>query len=363
VDYDVIVVGAGLAGAAAAWQLTRRGRSVLVLEAHPLGHRRGSSHGTSRIYRRAYADPFYVQLTGRAEAAWQELESEAHLTLRTPTGGVDSGQGRDLAQMVGMMIEQGVPAELVSAAAAAERWPGMLFDGPVMFHPGAGFLNPNATVNTCLQLARGGGAVVWAETAVVSLEMAAGGVAVHTAGGSQSAAQVVVAAGPWLRELLPNLGIEIALAPLGVRQTEVFHFRHRDPGAAWPTVVHKGEVELYGLPSGADGGPAPAMKIGQFDDQTFTSATKRDQMIDPRARQVVRGHVDRWLPGLEPDPVNEQSCLFTMTPDQDFILDRTDPVVIASPCSGHGAKFTPLIGALIADLVEGAPPLPRFAFR
>ena len=90
-------------------------------------------------------------------------------------------------------------------------------------------------------------------------------------------------------------------------------------------------------------------------------------MIDDRPRRVVRSFVERHLPGLDPAPVAEKSCLFTMTADEDFVLDRATArggaVVIASPCSGHGAKFAPLLGVLVADLVEGAAPLPRFAFR
>ena len=178
---------------------------------------------------------------------------------------------------------------------------------------------------------------------------------------------MVVAAGAWLPELLGGLGVTPELPPFEVRQVEVFHHRHRDPEASWPTLVHDDEIQIYGLASGRDGGPQAAYKIGQFDSDTATTASSRDGVIDDRSRRATRSFVERHLPGLDPDPLAEKSCLFTMTSDEDFVLDRVEArggnVVIASPCSGHGAKFAPLTGVLVADLVEGAPPHPRFAFR
>ncbi len=153
---------------------------------------------------------------------------------------------------------------------------------------------------------------------------------------------------------------------------EVFHHRHRDPAAQWPTLMHSshrqpGGCELYALSSGSDGGPAPAYKIGQYDTLSSTTASSRDGVVAERVRQVLGAFVERHLPGLEPEAVAEKSCLFTMTGDGDFVLDRAaaggGSVVIASPCSGHGAKFAPLLGVLVADLVEGGSAHPRFAFR
>ncbi len=369
VDHDVVVIGAGLAGAAAAWQLTTRGRRVLMLESHPLGHRNGSSHGTSRIYRRAYLDPFYVALTGEAEAWWARLEAESGDQLRSRTGGLDCGDARDLAAMAERLGAHGVPHESLTTDEVAERWPGLSVPGDrsgrVLFHPEAGFLDPSATMAACLRLARAGGAEVVDETAVTAVRAELGGVVVDTAGASYRASVAVVAAGPWLPELWPTLDVAAPPPPLTVRQQEVFHFRRRDPAAVWPTFVHKqlGPTPqgLYGLPSGADGGLDPAVKIGRFESDVVTTAADRNFLIDAASRQAVIDFVTGHLPGLETEPVAEQSCLFTMTPSEDFVIDRRGPVVIASPCSGHGAKFAPLTGALIADLVDGAPPRPRFA--
>jgi monomeric sarcosine oxidase len=365
-DYDVAVVGGGLTGAAAARELVGRGLSVLLLEQYAVGHDRGSSHGSSRIFRRAYADATYVELTGRAGEEWDRLEDESGVRLRTRTGGLDAGAGRE-QEMYAALRSRGVEATLLRGAEVAERWPGMALDGEVCFHPDAGHLDADLTVATLRDLAVAGGAELREHTPLTAIEPVTDGLLVHHVSGSDRAGSVVVAAGAWLPELLGGLAVTPELPTLHVRQVEVFHHRHRGPHASWPTLVHDAEVELYALASGSDGGPGPAYKIGQYDSDRTTTASSRDGVIDDRVRRAVRAFVQRHLPGLEPEPIAEKSCLFTMTADEDFVLDRVPvgggAVVIASPCSGHGAKFAPLVGVLVADLVEGAAPHPRFAFR
>jgi sarcosine oxidase len=266
---------------------------------------------------------------------------------------------------------QGVDAALLSPAAVTERWPGIALDGEACFHPDAGHLNADLTVSTLLDLAVRQGAELREQTELTRVEPETGGLLVRHSGGHDRVRSVVVAAGAWLPELLGGLAVTPELPTLEVRQVEVFHHRHLDPATSWPTLVHdalhsQGHVELYGLASGSDAGPGPAYKIGQYDSACTTTASSRDGVIDDRPRRAVRSFVERHLPGLDPDPLAEKSCLFTMTPDENFVLDRAaaggGSVVIASPCSGHGAKFAPLVGVLVADLVEGAAPHPRFAF-
>lgn len=362
-DCDVVVVGAGLTGTSAARTLAQRGYDVVLVESYELNHDQGSSHGTSRIYRRAYADPFYVGLTGRAEKAWQKLEYESGTQLRKQRGGIDAGHRRDPEGLASILDAAGVDNELLSAAAATERWPGMEFDGPVLYHAEAGYLDSNATVRAMAEQAVAAGAVMRTGEPVSAIQLTDTGVEVYTATGSYSARQIVLAVGAWLPELLANLALPVRLPEIVIKQQEVFHFRHHDPAVIWPSFVYKGDVQLYGLVSGADGGPEPAMKVAQFDSDTITTASGRDGSIDGRARDVVTDYVNKRLPGLEPEPVAAQSCLFTMTADEDFVIDRIGKVTIASPCSGHGAKFAPLLGELISDLVMGQPALPRFAFR
>lgn len=364
IDVEVAVVGAGLTGAATAWALALRGVPAALIEAYPIGHANGSSHGTSRIVRRVYDDPFYLRLTGRAFDAWSRAADDTGTGLVRLTGAVDHGARRNPAALAPKLAAEGVPATLLTAEEAAERWPGMRFEGQVLHHPQAGHVNADAAVAAFARRAGERGVHVLDGTRVTTIVPSGTGARVHTAGGLVITARtVVVAAGPWLPELAP--GLPLTLPPLTVTQQQVFHFARADPSVDWPVFVYKSATtQIYGLPSGADGGPAPAFKVAQHDGGQPTTATTRDRRIDPVSRDVVSAYVKEFLPGLVPGQVAEASCLYTNTPDEDFILDRAGPLVIASPCSGHGAKFAALTGEMAAALAVGdAVPEPRFALN
>jgi monomeric sarcosine oxidase len=355
----IAVVGAGLMGAATAWQLARRGHEVTLVEAYDIGHRNGSSHGSSRIFRRAYADPFYVRLTGQAYEQWRELEDDSSTPLLRTTGGLDMGEDRDPTALAALLDAAGVPHELLGPEAASERWPYIRITGPVLYHPDAGVVDADETVGVCVRRAIEHGALGVIGARVTGIDVQGGEkVILHTDDGREIVADtVVIAAGAWL----PELELPFALPPLQVTQQQVFHFRQRDPSVRWPTLIWDGALHLYGLPSGSDGGPMPAVKVAEHDRGTPTTAGTRSGVVDPSSRTRVSGFVRERLPGLDPQPVAEASCLYTTTADEDFVLDRHGPFVIASPCSGHGAKFAPLIGAMAADLATGrAEPHPRF---
>src|SRR4029077_6994980 len=155
---DVVVIGAGLAGSAAARALASRGRSIVLLEAFQPGHRRGSSHGSARIFRRAYPDPLYVQLTGKAQRLWQQLADEAGEGLVLTTGEIDFGPAREQEKMYEVLRALGVSAELIPAGEAAERWPGTAFGtDPVMFHPDAGVIDAERAMGAMRALAEAAG--------------------------------------------------------------------------------------------------------------------------------------------------------------------------------------------------------------
>jgi sarcosine oxidase len=360
---DAIVVGAGLAGSATAWALARRGRSVAVLEAFGPGHRRGSSHGSARIFRRAYPDPLYVRLTGAAHRLWRRLADEAGEEFVLRTGGLDYGPARQAEKMYDILHAHGVSADLMPAAAAAERWPGVVFgDDPVLFHPDAGVIDPERAMAAMRRLAAAAGAEIFYETAVVRLSATPGGAVVDAADRSWRAPVVIVAAGPWLEPLLGGL---VRLPPLAVEQVAAFHFAPLAP--AWngapptPTFIRYGEIVLYGVPAGRDGEAPGAIKVGEHGHGRITTGDDRDGIVDPAARARATAFVRDGLRGLDPAPVGELTCLYTSTPSEDFILDRQGPFVICSACSGHGAKFAPLTGEIAADLAcSGAPPDHRF---
>ncbi len=407
---DVVIVGAGLAGSAAARELSRRGREVVVLEAFEPGHRRGSSHGSARIYRRAYADPLFVRMTGTSGLLWRELSDEAGEQLVRVTGELDFGPTDGPAKVYEQLTANGVPAEQVTLAEAVRRWPGFAFapDDKITFHPEAGVIDSDAAMTAMRRLAAARGAMIKHSTPVLHLEAGPEGGIAHTADGTFEAPVIVVAAGAWVASLLGDL---VRLPPLEVTQTQAFNFEQRfaggenhtprpatlpavtdspgregpsdppqpgdakrarrganvgadndrDDTARWPTFIYHGFPPVYGLLSGRDGEVAGALKVGVHGQGTVTTADDRDFIPNPVARDQVLQFVRNKIPGLLPDPVGELTCLYTSTANEDFILDRQGPFVVCSPCSGHGAKFAPLVGQIVADLTEGKPPeYPRF---
>lgn len=353
---DVIVVGAGLAGSATAWRAAEQGLSVLVVEQFEPGHRHGSSHGSSRIVRRAYADGTYTHLTGLAFELWREAELAADTALLDFHGGIDFGTDRPVDQIAANLAESGVPHELLSAADAMQRWPGMAFDTPVVFHDQAGTVDAERAVATFLNLAVARGAQVRHCARVSRLEATDDVATVWLDDGERvSAAVVVVASGAWLPEVAGAAELALPLPPVTVTQQQIFHFPRRDTTAApWPSVIHAADgAEHYHLSGGRDGGEGLDRKIAEHHHGTLTSAKERDGVIDPDSRARVIEYVQTWLPGLVPEPRGEASCLYTHTPSQNFLIDRQGPIVVCSPCSGHGAKFAPAVGQWTTDLVLG----------
>jgi len=362
---DAVIVGAGLAGSAAAWAVARRGRSVAVLEAFEPGHRRGSSHGSARIFRRAYPDPLYVRLTGEAQPLWRQLADEAGEELVLTTGGLDFGPAREQDKMYDILAGFGVPAELMAAAAAAERWPGIAFGtDPVLFHPDAGVIDAERAMAAMRARAVARGAQICYGSPVLRFTVSETEVTVHTADRSWRAPVAIVAAGPWLDPLLGGL---VRLPPLAVAQQQAFHFAPLTPPRGEPPPVficHDEVAWMYGLLAGRDGEVPGAIKVGEHGHGTVTTGDDRDGIVSPASRERVRRFVGDRLRGLDPEPVGEVTCLYTSTASEDFILDRQGPFVVCSACSGHGAKFAPLTGEIAADLAfGGVPPDRRFTLE
>jgi glycine/D-amino acid oxidase-like deaminating enzyme len=151
------------------------------------------------------------------------------------------------------------------------------------------------------------------------------------------------------------IGAEVTLPPLVVTQESAFHFAPREP-LPWPSFIHHGAIACYGLAT-----PGEGVKLAEHHTGGVVTADTRDFIVDANARRRVVELVERWFPGLAPEPVSEVTCLYTNTATEDFVLDRVGPIVVVSPCSGHGFKFAPIIGRMAADLAEGAAPVTRFA--
>jgi sarcosine oxidase len=349
--YDVLVVGGGAMGSAAAWQLARRGRAVLLLERFGAGHIYGASHGGVRIFRYGYEDPTYVRMVQAALPLWRELEADAGETLLELTGALDHGLERDLDVLAAAYRECGVRHERLTAQDAAQRWPGLRFDTAVLAQADAGRTKAAATVTALHRTAAAHGADVRTDTQVLAIEWKAGEVIVRTENEKFSAPVAVVAVGAWAESLLDLL--DIPLPELRTTEEQVFHFppiEEHPGGNPWPSFMHRGPRIWYGLQT-----PGEGIKLGEHHAGAACDPEpgRRSFTIDPAARDRVRRYAAEWLPGVDPEPVTETTCLYTTTPTEDFVIDRFGPIVVAAGFSGHGFKFTPLIGARLADLAVG----------
>lgn len=363
----IIVIGGGIMGLSAAWQLTRRGERPIVLERFARAHSRGASHGETRNFNNAYADDHYLDLLLRAREGWDalgEVDGEPLLRLH---GLVSHGAGAALGSATGegliaverRLRERGIPAELLDGAEAARRWPGMRFEGTVLHSPDAGVARAAAALRELeRRIAAAGGEVHW-ETPVLGVADEGESVSVRTAAGILIADAVIVTVGAWTRPLVEPLGI--ALPPLRVTEESPAHFAPRDPATPWPSFNHfvspgSWPANVYGMPT-----PGEGVKVG------FHCVGDE---VDPDARRFapvreveLAAYVSEWFPGLDPATAVPISCTYTSTPDEAFVLDREGRVVVGAGFSGQGFKFAPGVGATLADLaLDAAAPVAE-AFR
>jgi len=349
---DAVVVGGGIMGASSAWSLVRRGWSVVLLEQFEPAHTRGSSHGGSRIFRLAYPDPFWIELARTAQDGWRELEADSGAELLVATGSVDHGAAEGVGAIESALAAAGVPFEQLAPEDAGTRWPGMRFDGPVCHQPDGGRVMSGLALRAATEaFERRGGGSRW-NTEVRAVEEHGERVFIHTDDETFDAAVAVVAAGAWTE---PLLGGRVQLPQLVVTQESAFHFAPREP-FPWPSFIHHGAVARYGLET-----PGEGVKLAEHHTGRVVTGSTRDFEVDAHARARAVEFVSQWFPGLGSEPVSEVTCLYTSTPNEDFVLDRVGPIVVVSACSGHGFKFAPLIGRMAADLAEGAAPVTRFA--
>ena len=353
---DVVVIGAGGMGSAAAWRLARAGRQVVLLERFERGHAWGASHGATRIFRVSYRDPLYSRLAAAAIPMWRELESESGEELLEQSGQLDHGLLAAVDDIQATLEQGGWSYDRMSPGEAHERWPGMVFDTAVIYSPDGGRVFADRTVEAQTRLAEASGAEVRFSSPATRIEPCGDGVRVWTENDSWEADSVIVSAGAWLPHLDGLSDFGITLPPLSIDEQQPVHFAIR-PGFHFPSYVHHRDggasgsavsAVVYGLES-----PGEGVKVGL--DASFAVPDLAARTLDPLAERTAEAatYAERWLPGADTSVASAVSCLFTVTPDDHFILDRRGPVVICSPCSGHGFKFVPLIGQMVADLAMG----------
>ncbi|MET4095992.1 FAD-dependent oxidoreductase [Arthrobacter sp. UYCu712] len=365
-NLDTIVVGGGAMGSAAAWALAGRGRDVTLLEQFGPGHRIGASHGTTRNLNLGYADPAYVAMLAEAVPLWDELEADSGETLLARTGVVNHGTDPRLGAVHDALLAAGLRAEYLAAGEAAERWRGIRFDQPALHMPQGGQLNPDVALPALQRLASERGADIRHHTKVLRLDAGDagdGGVRLTVEAGGRTevltARQAIVTAGGWTSKLLGGF---TDLPRLTVTQEQPAHFAVADEGAVWPGFNHLpgrgGEFADWYSPIYGMRTPGEGIKAGWHGVGPVVDPDRRSFSPEPAQMAALQNYARRWLPGVDPESFTAISCTYTSTVDEHFILDRVGPLVIGAGFSGHGFKFTPVVGRILADLATGEGPAP-----
>jgi sarcosine oxidase len=358
--YDAIVIGLGGIGSAAAYRLAEApgGRRILGLEQFELGHDRGASQDVSRITRLSYHRPEYVTLAIEAQAAWREVEAASGEQIVTLTGGLDlapPGAAESIDDYADSMRAVGVPFEWLDADEVMRRWPQWRLDAGTraIFQEAGGIADPERGNVAHQRLARAAGAELREGARVVSIEDVGGELAVALGDGQRlTAGAVVLAADAWTNELLASLGREL---PLSVTREQVTWYEPRDPAAfepgRFPVWIWLGQPSFYGFPTWR--GPGP--KVGEDVGGRPTTATTRTFDPDLDCLDRAAAFLDRYMPGAVGGALKTKTCLYTVTPDRDFVLDRLPghPAVFVALGAAHAYKFAALFGTWLADLVLG----------
>lgn len=363
---DVIVIGAGIMGSATAWQLSKAGARVLLVEAGPPGHDSGSSHGASRIFRRAYWEgSSYLPLLDLADQGWTALQASTEKQLLFRCGGIFVGAagGDVLAGSLNTAIAGRIGHAHWHASDMQQHYPQFTLPGQMhaLYEPGAYVIAADQARLHMLELAVRHGAIVWHGERVERLDAGAQGRGITTASGMQlSAAAVVVTAGPWIgRRLLPELAP--ALSP---RRIPIYWFAPRQGQEAafqhgrFPLFLYQCDdgALLYGIPAGMPG--ETGVKIGFHNRQQLPADPDAPPPgpVPAACLDEIGQRVASVFPGLAATPRSSKWCWYTMSADESFVIgqsERYPSVYFASACSGHGFKFAPAIGQVLAAMAQG----------
>ncbi len=359
--FDVIVVGLGAMGSATLHQLAHRGLDVLGIEQFRPGHGFGSSHGKSRIIREAYfEDPRYVPLVQRAYVKWAELEAESGVTVFQQTGGLMLGApDSDVVRGASLSAElHGLPHELLPAAEVRRRFPAFRPRGTdvAVHEPRAGTLAPERAIRAFVALAVSHGATVRSDEAMVSWRTTGDGVEVKTTKGTYQAGRLVLTVGAWAGKVFRELEL-----PFVVQRNVLYWFA---PAAnadyftpdRFPIFIHDIEpgLAMYGFPDAGDGVKLALHHFGDATDPDTLQRTVSDAEV-----AFIRTVVATYMPDANGALRETAACMYTNLPDDHFVIDAhpdTAAVIVASPCSGHGFKFSSALGEVLADMATGSHP-------
>jgi sarcosine oxidase len=352
---QIAVIGLGATGSAALCQLARRGVRAIGIEQFEIGHDRGSSHGATRMIRLAHFErPSYVPLMRRAYALWRELEEIVQRKLLHTTGIAEIGAPTgDVVRGTRAGANRDVPCEVLDAASLMRRYPAFKIPQSfvAIFQPDGGFIEASRALAASIAVAQQQGAAVRTGEKVIAVEPAGTGVRVVTDRGAIAADFAIIAAGPWLRGLFPELDL-----PLTVTRQVIgwFEPQQSEQFAAdrFPAFMFESEYgQHYGFPAYGDKGIkfAKHHHLGEAVD-----ADGYARAVSAQDEAAIRAPLEHYLPAANGPLRATESCLYTMTPDNTFIIDRMPgfpQIIVASPCCGHGFKFSPVVGEILADLV------------
>ncbi|KAM8904789.1 peroxisomal sarcosine oxidase [Spinachia spinachia] len=363
-EYDCIVIGAGVQGSFTAYQLAKKNKRTLLLEQFVLPHTRGSSHGQTRIIRKAYKQDFYTHMMEECYELWAQLERETGVELFRQTGllvmGPEESQGYQMIKNT--LQKNNVPIAILNRDNFSQHIPNVnlaLGDG-AMVDITAGVLYADRALKTAQRQFEKLGGVIRDNEQVTNVHPGPV-VTVSTLVGVYRAKSVVVTAGPWANRLLVQTGLQL---PLTVVKINVCYWKEKVPGSynvkqRFPcfllTEFEGTKVEIYGLPSNEYPG---LMKIC-YHGGSETDPDQRDKPTNNSDINILQRCVARCFPGLVPEPAVVESCLYTLTPDHHFVLDchpSHNNIVFGAGFSGHGFKFGPIVGKLLCELALGEVP-------
>jgi sarcosine oxidase len=346
-------------GSATAYQLTKRGAKVLGLEAFTPAHDKGSSHGESRIIRQAYfEDPAYVPLVLRAYELWDQLQEESNEDLLTITGGVAIGptKGALVAGCLRSAKQYGLGHALIDGKEMQRRFPqfALTEDEVAFYEEKAGYLKPEECIRQHLRGASKRGADLRFEEPVLSwtASQEGDGVSVTTEKETYNAKSLVISVGPWFAELVSDVSMPVVVSRRVLFWLKPLYESSNFDRGVFPIFLWEpeGSPLFYGLPRiSEDGSPKVGIHSGN---ETCTPSTI-DRRINPRDESAIRSAIGTRIPSLNGEVSHATTCMYTMTPDEHFIVD-THPdhpqVILAAGFSGHGFKFSSVVGEILCDL-------------
>ncbi|KAK1157579.1 peroxisomal sarcosine oxidase-like isoform X1 [Acipenser oxyrinchus oxyrinchus] len=363
-NFDCIVLGAGIQGSYTAYHLAKNKKKTLLVEQFVLPHSRGSSHGHTRIIRKAYQQDYYTRMMSECYQLWAQLEKEANVEIYRNTGMLVVGKEDCSAfrSLRGTLLRNNIPMEVLSPEQFASRFPSVRLPPgeSAVIDKTAGVLHADRALKAIQDLFRGLGGVIHDGEKVVDFTPGSP-ITMTTNSGMYHAQSLVITAGPWAKSVLARTGLQL---PLQVLRINVCYWKERIPGTYgigrhFPCFIgvkqHGAKHDIYGLPSNEYPG---LMKIC-YHSGSETEPDERDRQTSQEDIAILSSFVSKSFPGLDPTPAVVEQCMYTVTPDSDFILDQHPShsnIIIGAGFSGHGFKLAPVVGKILCELALGKTP-------